>query len=153
MKVGRPADTARNYLIYQLAEAAPEILGKPGHHRDYWQVRRSLHGGPDGMRPARNRYRQGNSTRGEKAARKSEEVEQGTRIMIAGALGPKPDQIRPSFWDRIEVRNGVSAMAWPDHVNTRSARQACPGTKARAQSATLASRSSGHRLRRRAAPV
>ena len=27
---GRPADTARNYLIYQLAEAAPEILGKPG---------------------------------------------------------------------------------------------------------------------------
>ena len=30
MKVGRPADAARNYLIYQLAEAAPEILGKPG---------------------------------------------------------------------------------------------------------------------------
>ena len=26
---GRPADAARNYLIYQLAEAAPEILGKP----------------------------------------------------------------------------------------------------------------------------
>ena len=49
--------------------------------------------------------------------------------MIAGALGPKPDEIRPSFWDRIEVRNGVSAMAWPDHVNTQSARQACPGTR------------------------
>jgi hypothetical protein len=28
-KGGRPADSARRYLIYQLAEAAPEILGKP----------------------------------------------------------------------------------------------------------------------------
>jgi hypothetical protein len=26
---GRPADAARNYLIYQLAEAAPDIIGKP----------------------------------------------------------------------------------------------------------------------------
>jgi hypothetical protein len=26
---GRPANIARNYLIYQLAEAAPEVIGKP----------------------------------------------------------------------------------------------------------------------------
>jgi hypothetical protein len=28
-KGGRPADAVRNYFIYQLAEAAPEIIGKP----------------------------------------------------------------------------------------------------------------------------
>jgi hypothetical protein len=28
-KGGRPADVARSYLIYQLAEAAPDIIGKP----------------------------------------------------------------------------------------------------------------------------
>ena len=27
-KGGRPADLVRNYLIYQLAEAAPEVIGK-----------------------------------------------------------------------------------------------------------------------------
>ena len=28
-KGGRPVDVARSYLIYQLAEAAPDIIGKP----------------------------------------------------------------------------------------------------------------------------
>jgi hypothetical protein len=83
------------------------------------------------MWPAGSGHRKGRSPCGEEPASKSGEVASESDIMTAGVSVPKPDQIFATLQDRIEARNAVNAVAWPDYVHTGSARQARLRTRAR----------------------
>ena len=114
---GRPADVARNYLIYQLAEAAPEIIGKPATVATTGRFVDLVYRGSGGMWPAGNRHRQGYSPCGEEAARKSGEVAQGTRIHDCRRFRSR-NLIRFSRASGIGLRRGMRSVRWHGRITS-----------------------------------
>jgi hypothetical protein len=51
--------------------------------------------------------------------------------MMFDGLVPKPDEILPSFQDRIPAPNPVNENAWLDRIHTASVRRACWHAKAK----------------------
>ena len=93
---GRPADAVRRYLIYQLAQAAPEIIGKAatvgstGKFVDLCATVLVACGMPEtGIAQAIPSVVRKLPRRSGEAAKR--------RTMIAGAFVPKPDEIFPQL--------------------------------------------------------